>query len=255
VFLPIFSQIIIVIFLGLVLGSFATALIYRVPQDISWSSRKSRSFCPHCKNFLKLRDLMPVFSWLAGGGKCRHCKESIEKFYPLTEIMVVAACLGVFWSWGLTLPAAFLFLSIPFLAALLVIDLQHMILPDQLVFTLGLLALGFLGSDVFYTDMLAPYEALTEYISGGIMYAVFAWLLALGMGWALKREALGFGDVKFFAVAGLWLGLSMLGWFCVLAGITGVIISFLWKIMKKGEVFPFGPALIVSLYFLLIFQR
>lgn len=80
------------------------------------------------------------------------------------------------------------------------------------------------------------------------MYAGIVWILGVAVQHILKRDALGFGDVKFFAVAGLWLGAGMLPVFLILSGILGCAFGIFWKKIKQKDIFPFGPALILALY-------
>jgi len=244
----------IITVLGLILGSFATALIYRIPRDLPWRGA-TRSACPHCKHVLSPRDLIPFFSWLVMRGKCRYCGAKIAWVYPLAELGVVFACLGVFAAAGLTPISIFIILAVPILAALLTIDLEYFILPNELVAILACLGLMEAGVEIFYAhDIMTARVFIIEYALGAIIYAGLAWALGIAMTKILKRDALGFGDVKFFAVAGLWLGLSNLAYFCVLSGALGVILGFFWKTVKRDDVFPFGPALIMSFYLLLIFS-
>ena len=245
-------ELLVVVFLGLIFGSFATALIYRVTRGISWHD-KSRSSCPQCKTVLRVPDLIPVFSWLLIlRGKCRTCKTSISRLYPLTELCVVLACLGVYAVYGLTLESAIIMLSVPFLAALLVIDLEYMILPNQLVIITGVLGLAWLGVQYWGVMPSQRHGLLADHIGGAFVYAGFI----LATGWVvskvLRKEALGFGDVKFFFASGLWLGLSNMGWYCMASGIFGVAFGLGWQVLKKDRVFPFGPALIAALYVLLL---
>jgi prepilin signal peptidase PulO-like enzyme (type II secretory pathway) len=72
-------------------------------------------------------------------------------------------------------------------------------------------------------------------------------LLHHGYRFLRKREGLGYGDVKFFSVAGLWLTPFPMVIFLFLAGVFGVVFGLLWRVLGKGEYFPFGPALAVSL--------
>lgn len=258
---PVFLEVLIVAALGLALGSFSTALIYRVPRNIPWvfSSNKNasepkaaRSACTSCGRVLSVGDLVPVFSWLFLRGKCRQCGTAIPARYPLTEIGVVLACLGAYAVFGFQSQTFFIMAAVPFLAALLVIDLDHMILPDQLVIIVG--AIGLLK--LLYADLLGAEGPgfLAAHIGAAASYAAFSWLLGYGMGKMLKKDSLGFGDVKFFAVAGLWLGFSGLPAFLIISGVAGVAFALIWKKIKKEAVFPFGPALITSLYAVLLLQ-
>ncbi len=252
--LPLLAQYIIVVFLGLVLGSFATAVLYRVPRGIPWGvlneKKLNRSVCTHCNTPLEPLDLVPVFSWLALRGKCRHCKKDIGTVYLFAELLTLAACLGIFHEWGLTSGSVLAMFAMPFFVALLIIDLQTYTLPNQLVAITG--AIGLVRLLIGWDNGIDIPELLFEYILGAAVYAALAWVLGFAMARLLKKDALGQGDVKFFAVAGLWLGISNLGWFCILSGILGVVLGIAWKALKKGDIFPFGPALILSLYLLLI---
>ena len=257
-------ELLVVIAIGLALGSFATALIYRVPRNIPWAFGISqegapsagRSVCPSCKAVLSPLDLFPVFSWLFLQGKCRQCKGAIPARYPLTELGVLLTCLAAYAVFGFTAPAFFMMAAAPFLAALLVIDIEHMILPNQLVFVVAVIGLArlcyhgfyFAGADFGFENMLLLRILAVS------SYALVSWFLGWILTKILKKDSLGFGDVKFFAVAGLWLGLSSMGVFLILSGFLGVVFSVVWQKIKKEPVFPFGPALIASFYVVLLLQ-
>jgi leader peptidase (prepilin peptidase) / N-methyltransferase len=86
---------------GLILGSFATMLSYRLPRGISilWP----RSHCPACKTRVKPRDLVPLLSFAAQGGKCRFCGTFIGWRYPAIEASLALASAAAFVLFGLTL--------------------------------------------------------------------------------------------------------------------------------------------------------
>lgn len=71
--------------IGIVLGSFYTLAVYRIPlkQDIT----HTRSYCPKCNHRLNFWDLIPVFSYIFLGGKCRYCKEKIRPRYIIIETL------------------------------------------------------------------------------------------------------------------------------------------------------------------------
>jgi prepilin signal peptidase PulO-like enzyme (type II secretory pathway) len=79
---------------GLALGSFVTMLSYRAPRNLSIISPPSH--CPKCRTPLKIRDLVPVLSWLIERGKCRHCGEKISMRYVVIELMTALASLIAF---------------------------------------------------------------------------------------------------------------------------------------------------------------
>lgn len=229
--------------LGLILGSFSSAITYRIPRSESWWSR-DRSKCPHCGKTLSWRDLIPLVSYIMNKGKCRYCGAKISIRYPLIELTSALACLTIFFIFGLSLETLMIIALVPFLLSLLWIDLDHKILPDQLnliAFMLGLLFVGLTKTDIIINHAI-----------GMMIYPVLAWGLGLGMSKLLKKQALGFGDVKFFAVAGLWLGINPLPHFLILSGVLGVLLGVIWRSVKKEALFPFGPALIAAFFIILL---
>ncbi len=248
----------LVAIVGLVLGSFATALAYRVPRGIPWAMSKSyepvRSACTSCNKSLKISDLIPVFSWLINRGMCRHCKKSISFYYPATELMVMMASICAYLIFGLSVQAFFLIAALPFLAALFLIDIETLTLPDQLTGVLAVLGIGFLAVNIFWAQSITLTAALYEYGVAVLLYGWVAWLMGAIMSRFVGQSALGFGDVKFFAIAGLWLGVANMGWFFALSGILGVGFAIIWRLYKGNQVFPFGPALIAAFFVLFILQ-
>lgn len=237
--------------MGLCLGSFASALIYRIPRDISWIADKkgaSRSACPSCGHRLGFSDLVPLFSWLLARGKCRHCGSVVSAFYPLTELTAMCAALLLYSVWGYTPQAFALYLAVPFLLAALVIDWQHMILPDDLTISLGILACIFvaLGAVVQGGE---PLVFLVSHGLAGILLAGGVWTAGAIVGKIKRRPALGLGDVKFLVPAGLFLGLYAAPAYLITAGILGLFTALLRRFGGGDAAFPFGPALIISLYF------
>jgi leader peptidase (prepilin peptidase) / N-methyltransferase len=245
------AQAILVFLIALVLGSFATALSWRAARDISWVSGRSR--CPSCSTKLGVLDLVPVFSWLILRGKCRHCGKPIGARYPLTELAVVAGCLGVFAVYGLTIQAFIIMAAIPFLVALLVVDMEQMILPDDLQAVLAGLGALFAASAV-YLEQGSKGELLAMHAAGLVLFPALVWIAGRAVSILKKKDALGFGDVKFFAVAGLWLGAIWLPWFMIIAGVFGLTGGLFWRLRREDRRFPFGPALILAFYACLLLK-
>lgn len=229
-------MILLTILIGLILGSFTSALSWRVARGEGWV--KGRSRCPQCGANLTARDLIPIFSWLFLRGRCRHCRARIGIRYPLIELGILAGCLAVYVAWGFTTPGLLGMLALPFLVTLLLVDVDQMILPDSM--NLILAAGGLLFSAILH---VLPMHALAALIYGGII-----WLAGWIVGRVLKKDALGLGDVKFMAVAGLWLGLAWLPYFLLIAGAAGVIFGVLWRYLRGQATFPFGPALIAAFF-------
>lgn len=243
-------------FIGLCLGSFATALSWRLPrgESILYADKKkkdgkfSRSRCPSCKNDLAVRDLVPVLSWLYYRGKCRRCGAKIGARYPLIELGCGALCIAFALRFGITPPLAALMMLAPAIVAIIAIDLEHYIIPDALNIALAVFGvLAFILAGLGADDMRAYImEYAPRMLAGVLIYGGMAWGLRAIFGWLMKREPLGLGDVKFFAAAGLWLGFELLPAFLMISGVGGIVLGLIWRAATGSREFPFGPSLVLA---------
>lgn len=247
--LPPFFYYMTTVLLGLCLGSFATALAWRLPRGISMTA-KARSACASCGHDLSARDLVPLLSWIFLRGRCRHCAARVGWQYPLIELSTLGLCLALHIAFGFSAVTLCAFVIAPVLAAMTDIDFRYKILPDVLN---GVLALAGLAAIV--AASLAAFDGpahaatmLGQALLAAILYGGLAWGLRFLFLKLMRKEALGLGDVKFFAAAGVWLGLSpdTLAAFLMLSGVFGVLIALLWRRCTGEAEFPFGPALIAS---------
>lgn len=241
---------IVVAVIGLCLGSFASALIYRIPRDIPWiynarsgANKACRSACPHCGETLTPLDLIPLFSWLFSQGRCRHCRAPVSVRYPLIELATMLAVLVLFHVWGMAWSTVPLLLAVPFLVAALVIDCEHMILPDDCNLALTVLAVIFIGLRWQEDGATLVDPIIAACLLTGLLWAV-SWAISTWKG----RTALGAGDLKFLPAAGLFLGTAALPSFLALSGALGIATALLARKTQDKQAFPFGPAMIISLY-------
>lgn len=89
---------------GLVLGSFSSAVAYRMQTKESWirtQGRWARSVCPHCRQELKFWNLVPILSWLFQRGRCAYCSAKISVFYPVIELVSGVLAVLLFYHLGL----------------------------------------------------------------------------------------------------------------------------------------------------------
>lgn len=244
----------LVAFLGLCLGSLATAMAWRLPRGISMLTQV-RSACTSCDAPLSVRDLVPLFSYVFLHGKCRRCGAPIGLRYPVIELATLALCLGFYACFGAGLHLLPLLLLAPVLVAMTDIDLRHKIIPDGLNLAVALLAI--LGAAIGFVQAAYPEgyaaDVVPSMLGGAVLYGLGAWLLRQVFFWRTKREALGLGDVKFFAAAGMWLGADMaqMALFLLVAGVAGIILALFWRRMTGQAAFPFGPALVMALLVLI----
>jgi len=237
-------ELLIVIAIGLVCGSFVTLASYRMPLGEDIIIKPSR--CPKCEKRLQFLDLWPVLSWLINRGKCRRCGAPVSARYPLTELATAGGFVLVYLAYGITWPGAILALLWVVLMIMIVVDFEHYIIPDEVHYILLPLAL------LWHYLRATPVENI---VTG---FAIGAGLgLSLHYGYRIlrKKEGLGFGDVKFFGVAGTWLGLYAFVPFLFLSGVLGVVTGLVYRALGKGPIFPFGPSLAVAMFFCVAFEK
>ena len=188
---------------GLCIGSFLNVCVSRWPAELSVVRPRSR--CPLCGHQLSWYENVPVVSWLVLRARCRCCDEPISAIYPIGEILV-----GVLWAlcvarWGPTFTALRVAVFLTILTGVALTDLRHYLIPDGftvtgLLWTLGTaLVAPFIGETMLFAS---PYEALIGACAGAGLIAIVGWLGEA----ALKREAMGMGDMTLMAFVGAALG-------------------------------------------------
>ena len=259
--------------LGLCLGSFVNALVWRVHKQgqrtknverrtkngaEDYSILNGRSMCTRCKHILAWYDLIPVVSWISLGGKCRYCHKHISIQYPLVEIStaVLFAVSYAFWPSEFHLPSSiFLFglwlIILTGLVALAVYDLRWMLLPDRIVFPLQGIAFvyvlaSFLESSGDLHILLGAFLGIL--CSAGLFYVLFH---------VSNGKWIGGGDVKLAVVLGLVLGgaveaLLMLFIASAVGSLIGIPLLVAKKTKLQGKL-PFGPLLIGSTIIVVLF--
>lgn len=249
---------------GTIVGSFLNVLVLRYNTGIS--AMKGRSFCFSCGKKLGPLELIPVFSFLFQGGKCRGCQSKISWQYPIVEALTGILFALVLFKYkgiiGLYFDPHYILIALISVAVLISIsiyDLKHKIIPDGLVITFGVLSLLKIMADFFLMPGV-PAEIrshLIWYLSAGPILALplfFLWLFS-------KGKWMGLGDPKLVLCIGWFLGpvyglsaVILAFWTGALYGIILIILSkYKWhglQIDGKTEV-PFAPFLIIG--FLLVF--
>ena len=243
----------LVFFVSLMVGSFLNVVIYRLPimMERSWQQEyqsyfsegeptphdknssaseevfnlvKPDSTCPSCGHKIRAWENVPVISYLFLKGKCAKCKVGISVRYPLVELFTALACTFAAYQFGVTSQALWAVLFTYILVALLFIDLDKMLLPDQL--TLPLLWLG--------------------------LWSVY-WLFKLATG----KEGMGYGDFKLLAALGAYTGWQGLPIIILLSSFVGAIAGILIMVIQnkgKSLAIPFGPYLAVAGWLTLLFK-
>jgi prepilin signal peptidase PulO-like enzyme (type II secretory pathway) len=238
----IISEAIICLLLGMCFGSLNSLLIYRLPRGLPIGRTRSR--CPACHHVLGVRDLIPLLSWLMHRGMCRHCGVRVSWHYPALECSMGLVFYGVYSLYGMTWIGLCIAVLLAQLVALCIIDYQHRIIPDELQLSIAM-------TGIIYHGVLGTHIA--EPLAGMLLGLALGLLLHHGFRWLRHKEGLGFGDVKFMAVSGLWLGTMPLIPYLFYAGWLGILSALLWRLVNPDPRFPFGPALAMSLTLLVVY--
>lgn len=236
--------------LGLVFGSFLTAFIDRVHDGRDWVS--GRSECDSCNQTLGPVDLLPVISWVASKGRCRHCRKPVSASYPITETMTAVLLAGLYIFWPDNLAGfewarlvLWIVMVIGFVG-LSIYDIKWYLIPNRLLYPLIALALVFTGVEAVFagggTDLIRG-AVLGILCCGGIFYVIFQ---VSGGKW------IGGGDVKLGFLLGLLMADPYLALLVVMiSSFIGILIALPAIIAKRigaKSQLPYGPALMAATY-------
>lgn len=264
----------ILAFVGLCMGSFAVASVWRLRAgQLSSEEKKSpaesqeydrlkkikvksflsdRSRCLNCSYVLRWFDMIPLVSWLALGGKCRKCRAKIGYLEPLAELFVALFFVLSYWLWpyelnsSLSIAQFILWLIAGVgLTILFVYDLKWFLLPDLANFFV--IAVGLIFS-IIAVVLSSDRQVAIASIAGAvvILCGVYFLLYAISRG-----KWIGFGDVKL----GLGLALLLADWRLAfialfaanLVGCLAVLPFIITKKLHRKSQIPFGPLLIIGL--------
>ncbi len=217
---------------GSCIASFLNVIAWRTPRGIS-PFKGRRSFCPGCDVRIKAYDLVPVFSFLALRGKCRNCGVKIPTRDFISELILGAAAVLIFFRFGISPLALFAFVFAGLLLLISLIDLETMTIPDWAIIAIAVLALLSLLLEV-RTDII-------QRLIGFFVISLPMLIICL-----IIPDAFGGGDIKLMAVCGFLLGWknTLLAFFIgAVLGAIAVVILLVRKKTKKGAHIPFGPAL------------
>lgn len=219
---------------GLVFGSFFNVVGLRIPKKESIVHPPSH--CTTCNRRLTAIDLIPVFSYLFLGGKCRTCHSKISPIYMVTELVTGVLFAFAVWKVGINVELAVALLFISLLAIIVVSDIAYMLIPDKvLLFFLPLLVLG---------RIVSPLEPWWDSILGAVVGFGILFLIAI-----ISKGGMGGGDIKLFFLIGLVLGTLQTLLTLFIASVIGMIVGIVvLKVRGKGRKtpVPFGPSIALA---------
>ena len=217
--------------LGLVIGSFVSLITYRIPRGLGFIS--GRSFCDLCKEKLAWYDYIPLVSFLRYRGKSRCCSKKISIRYPLIEL---ATAIGFVFLY----PNFVLILLFLLTFSILIIDVEHQIIPDELSWL------------VLFLGLLSP---ITYTLYPSLFAGFLSALVLLFIHLITKGRGMGLGDVKLAIALGLWLTVDQSLIWLMTAFIIGGIVSVFLLLLRQAKLktkIAFGPFLIIAFWIILL---
>lgn len=245
---------------GLVIGSFSNVVIYRVPliqestQNVTLSYPPSH--CPECKASLRIKDNIPLLSYVLKKGHCTYCYTKIPIDYFLVELLTVVFYIAIcLTSHSGIMHAISNCLMVSFFIVIAIIDIKHQKIYD--VILLGLFVC------ILTELLLTSGKLLQGIVYMGIVYLSLLFFTLL-MSMLLGKTSLGLGDVKYLSVIAIWSGLPgiliILFTACCLT-IIGVCLMrncTRWRSRVISEKYngriPFGPGICTACLVMLFVQ-
>lgn len=198
---------------GASVGSFLNVCVARWPVEESVVAPRSR--CPACGHQIRWYENVPILSWLALRGRCSGCRGAISPRYLLVELLVALGWVAAVWLYGPSFTALRVAVFGTLMAGIAITDALHYLIPDGFtVFGLFWVLATALGAMLWSGDpavVPSPFATTADALLGACAaagaIAIVGWLGEV----ALKKEAMGFGDVTLMAVVGAavgpWMGL------------------------------------------------
>lgn len=258
--------ILILLVVGLCLGSFVNALIWRLHKQEALQGKRTkdaiaarkklsivhgRSMCMHCGHELAGKDLIPVLSWVYLRGKCRYCRHHIDDT-PFAELVVPALLLlsyvfwphaGVDWSWAEITVFVLWCGVLTCFVALAIYDAKWYLLPDRIVAPLTVMTLAV--SILLAVTYNEPVVLIHAVLGGMTISGIFLFLSLIS-----KGSWIGGGDIKIGVALGLLAGTPLMALLVIfLASLLGSVYMLPGILQGKQQLksmLPFGPFLITS---------
>ena len=233
----------IICILGLLIGSFLNVIIYRIPRRLSFILPRSK--CVQCNSTLKWYDLIPIFSWLRLGGKCRRCLSRISIRYPLVESLT--SCLFLISINRITdyqgenisvFSHLMSLVLISILICISFVDIDHLIIPNSFLI-IGLIS----GLMNVFLDARS-FSSFYNYLFSAIIILIIFSCISIFGEIIFSKPIFGFGDAKLFAMTVCWMGFSGFELIALLSVLLAGLFSLFglfFGLLKRGQYIPYAP--------------
>ncbi|MDR2462733.1 MAG: prepilin peptidase [Verrucomicrobiales bacterium] len=236
-------------FIGACVGSFLNVCIYRIPLGKSVVTPGSR--CAACGAGIRWWNNLPILSWFLLRGRAVCCGTRIDFRYALVEALTAGLFLALWRCYGVTAPWLAVIYMV-FVAALVVatfIDFDYYIIPDRI--TLGCCVAG------LSLSAAAPELHGAVSWSAGLLRSAAGLITGGGLLWAVavvgrrvfRKEAMGFGDVKFLAGMGALLGWQAVVFIVAVSSLAGAACGIMVMMVsgwRRELRIPYAPYLALA---------
>jgi leader peptidase (prepilin peptidase)/N-methyltransferase len=217
---------------GLCFGSFYNVVGLRVP--IKKSIVRPRSSCTRCQRKLSPIELIPLISYLSLRGKCKGCQTKVSSIYPTMEVITATlfTISPIVVGWSKELLVAWLLISL--LVIISISDISYTLIPDKILLFFGILIL-------IVRSFLVPLDPWWDmFLGAGIGFSLLLFIAIVSKG------GMGGGDIKLFAVLGLFLGWKGILLTLFISSLYGGVIggvALLMNAITRKQPIPFGPSI------------
>lgn len=265
--LSVWLSYVVILCLGLCVGSFLNVVIYRLPLMMQRSERayarellgmeqeqlapfnlfKPNSHCPNCGHPIRFWENIPLISYFVQKGRCTSCWQAISCRYPIIEALCGVLSVLVALQCQTPLLLLWVLLFTWCLIALTAIDFDEQLLPD--VLTLPLMWLGIAGA-TFHILPLSLFDSVVGAMAGYLILWSVYWLFK----WLTGKEGMGYGDFKLLAALGAWAGALNLPAILLLSTLLAIMYAVLVRI-RQGQAFSYGPFLAIAGWLMFMYGR
>ena len=250
--------------MGACIASFMNVCIWRIPRNESVVSPPSH--CPNCNAPIRWYQNIPILSWCCLRGKCANCHKPISVRYTIVELLGGILFLMAYFQWGIPFffrgdvalyglqPLRSLW-AVPVFwvvfAGLILgsfVDLAEQWIPDRV--TIGGMILGVPLS--FHVPELQGEQMRLHALYwslGGLFFGFgFLWLVGFVFSKIVKKDALGFGDVKLIGAVGAFFGPGAVLFTIIVSSFVGAVVGVVLMLRGKAKLggftaVPYGPFL------------
>lgn len=239
---------IILFIIGILFGNLFDKIGRKLPANRKIFDREK---CYNCGYQFPFSERIPLISYFINSGRCSMCNNRLDSLEMINELFTGLLFTLSYVVFGFSIDFYIAIGIVAILMIVIVSDLTYYIIPDEvLVFF-----------DIYFITILLFKVGLIDtfmYILSGFGLILLMYLIMMIANKTFNKDTLGGGDIKLMFTIGLLLG-PLVGMFSLfLSSFIALPVSLIVMKVKKENIIPFGPFLLLSLlvmYFMKIDQN